>query len=379
MMLEQSNIVRRVVCVCIVWSAFICVPVCSAQSIIASRVDVHEVTDEADAVLTILSKRRAKQPLTESDWQRLFASEGYVRLKKREAEMKRIFTDEEFKAFVLSDQLLERAPLLSATLEQWKRAEVEAAARRALAYLPADARIRAKIYPVIKPRENSFVFEVTTDPAIFLYLDPAVSKEQFENTLAHELHHIGYGGSCPSKQTTEEINRLPQNIRRVVEWLGAFGEGFAMLAAAGSPDVHPHLTSNAEDRARWDHDMANFNSDLKLVEKFFQNVLENKLNEEEIQKAAFSFFGVQGPWYTVGWKMVVVIEKTYGRARLIEVMCDQRKLLSTYNEAAAIYNRTAREPLALWSPKLIESISRASSQKSSGKSSKQVGIIRILA
>src|SRR3982750_112728 len=123
MMLEQSNIVRSVVCVCIAWSVFICVPVCSAQSSIASRVDVHEVTDEADAVLTILSKKRAKQPLTESDWQRLFASEGYVRLKKREAEMKRIFTDEDFKAFVLSDQLLERAPLLSATPEQWKRAE----------------------------------------------------------------------------------------------------------------------------------------------------------------------------------------------------------------------------------------------------------------
>src|ERR671927_436895 len=70
-------------------------------------------------------------------------------------------------------------------------ADANRAARRALAYLPKNAYIRAKIYPVIKPRENSFVFEVKTDPAIFLYLDPAVGQKKFENTLAHELHHIG--------------------------------------------------------------------------------------------------------------------------------------------------------------------------------------------
>jgi hypothetical protein len=364
MRLGWSTFLRSVVCVGITWSAFVCVPVCPAQVGIKQRLDVREVTDEADAVLAILSKKRAKQAVLESDWQRVFASEGYVRLKKREAEMKRTFTDADFKAFVLSDKLAERAPLLSQTLEQWKRAEVEAAARRALVYLPDDARIRAKIYPVIKPKENSFVFEVTTDPAIFLYLDPTVGKEQFENTLAHELHHIGYGSSCPSQRMTGEINGLPPNIRAAVEWLGAFGEGFAMLAAAGGPDVHPHAASKAEDRARWDRDMANFNGDLKRLEKFFQDVLENRLNEEERQQAAFAFYGVQGPWYTVGWKMAVVIEKTYGRARLIEVMCDQRKLLSTYNEAAAAYNRSAREPLALWSPSLIESIVRANPPKS---------------
>jgi hypothetical protein len=344
-------IIARMLVAC---GALIIAPVAFAQSAGASRVDVREVTDEADAVLAILSKKRAKQPLTEADWQRLVSSEGYVRLKKREAEMKRTFTDDDFKAFVLSDQLAERAPLLAATLEKWKRAELERVARRALAYLPGDARIRAKIYPVIKPRENSFVFELDTDPAIFLYLDPAVGREKFENTLAHELHHIGYGSSCPSRQTTEEISKLPENARAVVEWLRAFGEGFAVLAAAGGPDVHPHAVSGPEERARWDQDMANFNSDLKRVEKFFQDVLANKLNEDERQKAAFSFYGAQGPWYTVGWKMAVLIEKTHGRARLIEVMCDPRKLLVTYNEAAVKYNRSARDPLALWSLALLD-------------------------
>jgi hypothetical protein len=131
-----------------------------------------------------------------------------------------------------------------------------------------------------------------------------------------------------------------------------------MLAAAGSPDAHPHAASKPEDRARWDRDVANFNGDLRRLEKFFQDVLAQRLKEEEINQTAFSFFGVQGPWYTVGWKMAVIIEKSYGRARLIQVMCDQRKLLPTYNEAASVYNRSHSEQLALWSPRLIEDINR---------------------
>ena len=57
---------------------------------------------------------------------------------------------------------------------------------------PTEAYIHAKVFPVIKPITNSFVFETTTDPAIFLYLDPEESAAKFENTVAHELHHIGY-------------------------------------------------------------------------------------------------------------------------------------------------------------------------------------------
>ena len=67
------------------------------------------------------------------------------------------------------------------------------------------------------------------------------------------------------------------------------------------------------------------------------------------------FFGVQGPWYTVGWKMAVLIEGTYGRERLIECMCDMRLLLSTYNEAAGAANRRSSTPVAMWS----EGVARA--------------------
>lgn len=323
-----------------------------------SVVSVRLVTDEAEAALAILAKRKAHQPVTEADWRRVFQSEGYTRLKQREISMKRPFEDADFRAFLLSDQLAERAQALEATLAKWKSADISEAAHLALAYLPKGAQIRAKIYPVIKPRENSFVFDVKNDPAIFLYLDPAVSRAKFQNTLAHELHHIGYGSSCPSTQTSDEVAKLPPSARTALMWIGAFGEGFAMLAAAGSPDVHPHAVSSPEERARWDKDVANFNADLKKVEKFLLDILENRLAGDEIQKTGFSFFGIQGAWYTVGWKMAVLIEKTYGRAKLIECICDQRKLLPTYNEAVAKYNRETHEPLALWSASVINGLKR---------------------
>jgi len=45
-------------------------------------------------------------------------------------------------------------------------------------------------------------------------------------------------------------------------------------------------------------------------------------------------------------------------SKLIECFCDQRKLLSTYNQAAASVNRSSREPLALWSDSLIAQLGR---------------------
>lgn len=321
-----------------------------------NQVNVTLVTDEADAVLQILAKQEANQTLSDADWQRLFSSEGYVRLKRREAAMQRSFTDEEFKTFVLSDKVLQEREALARTLEAWKTVKVTGAARRALTYLPKDAVIRAKIYPVIKPRENSFVFEVNTDPAIFLYLDPAKTKEQLENTLAHELHHIGYGSSCPGRTVEAEIAARPPIVRGTLRYVGAFGEGFAMLAAAGGPDIHPHKFSPANDRGRWDRDMGNFNKDLKQVDQFFQDILNGRLTDDERSKRGFSFYGVQGPWYTVGWKMAVLIEKTFGRKQLIDCMCDQRKLLTTYNEAARKHNRKAAEPLALWSSEIVDAL-----------------------
>jgi hypothetical protein len=325
----------------------------SAQAPPRPRVDVRLITDEADAVLQILAKREGSQEITEEDWRKVFSSEGYVRLKKRELAMRRPFEDADFKNFVLSADLLRRREALAETLTKWEGTDVGGVAALSLAYLPKTARIRAKVYPVIKPRDNSFVFDIPDDPAIFMYLDPAQSKEEFESDLAHELHHIGFGTACPNERAAAAARKLSPDAQRALKWVGGFGEGFAMLAAAGGPDVHPHRFSPPEDRARWDRDVANFNNDLRTVEKFFLDLAGGKLSEKEETEKAFSFYGVQGPWYTVGWRMAVVIEKASGRDRLIEVMCDQRRLLPEYNKAVKKYNRRNNQQLALWSKELL--------------------------
>src|SRR3954468_5671049 len=178
---------------------------------VPDRVALTFDTSEADAVLAIAAKQNAHQPIVDSDWQRLFASAPYIRLKQREASMHRDFTDDDFRKFILSPETLARAPQLQKTLNAWKHADLNAAAHRILTFLPDGAIIRAKIYPMIKPRENSFVYESKTDPTIILYLNPEKSKDDFENTAAHELHHIGY--SSVSATYDAEVKSLPANAQ----------------------------------------------------------------------------------------------------------------------------------------------------------------------
>ncbi len=325
----------------------------SAAAPAADRVALRLDTSEADSVLAILDERSAGKPVSDASWRRLFECEPYVRLKRREESFHAGFSDDDFKKYVLSEDLARRRAELESALSKWKAADLNAAARRALAYLPDQAVIRAAVYPVIKPKSNSFVVETATNPAIFLFLDPAVAPAKFENTVAHELHHIGFA----SVTEGEKAASGPPRLAAAREWLGAFGEGFAMLAAAGSPDMHPHAASPAKDRERWDRDMANFNRDLKALEAFFLGALDGKLDSrEKIDAAGIKFFGEQGPWYTVGYEMAVVVERREGRAALIACMADPRKLLAAYDRDAAELNSKSGKKLALWSPELLEKL-----------------------
>jgi hypothetical protein len=314
--------------------------------------------DEAECVLAIAAKNAAKQKIEEADWQRLFASEPYIRLKKREVEIAvrfnapdLVFTDEQFKEFVLGAELAKNVPDLRRTLREWEKADMGAIAGRLLAYLPAGAVIKAKVYPVVKPRINSFVYELDSDPAIFLYLDPQVGRDKFANTLAHELHHIGF--ASVESRLSRQSAAASTELKAAMNWLSAFGEGFAMLAAAGGPDVDPHKYSDEKDRARWQKDMANFSEDLGKLDKFFLDVLGNRLaGDEKIDEAGSAFFGTQGPWYTVGYKMAAMVEKQEGRAALIRCMEDPCLLLKEYNRLAAKENEGGGK-LALWSAELL--------------------------
>jgi hypothetical protein len=321
----------------------------------STRVQLRLDTAEAHEALSILAARRSNRPVAHADWQRLFSTPGYRRLKAREAAMRRTFTDSAFAAFVTSDSLAKRASDLRRTLDRWSSADLQDAARRALSYLPERARIRATIYVVIKPRTNSFVWDVQSDPAIFLYLDPSVASAQFANTVAHELHHIGFASLGTDQDSAAA--KLDERSRRVAMWVGAFGEGFAVLAAAGGTDVHPHAASDDSVRSRWDRDVARFNEHVDTLAAFFSDVASGRLaTADTVQTVASRFYGTQGPWYTVGWKMAVTIERQFGKAELLRCMTDPHRLLERYNAAARTYNLTAKPGLALWPESVVRSL-----------------------
>ena len=343
------------------FNALLLVPALAAEPQ-SNSIQLTLDASEAEQVIAILALRQNGKAVDNSQWATLFSTEPYQRLKKREASIAEryhipslAFTDEEFKKFVLSDDLLKKAPELQATLDRWKKADLYHSAERVLAYLPHTAVLRAKVYPMIKPRENSFVFEASTDPAIMLYLDPEVSAAKFENTVAHELHHIGIGSV--QSDYDKKIAELSKQARAAATWMGAFSEGEAMLAAAGGPDVDPHAASTSKEHALWDHDMANFNDDLRSVNAFFLAVVTGRLaSEDSIEQRGGNFYGRQGPWYTVGYKMAVMVEKRFGRDSLIASMLDPRRLLLLYNKAAAEQNATNSPQLPLWSEEVLKQV-----------------------
>ena len=313
------------------------------------------VLDEAEAVIAILEKRsRGLEPTDE--WQQLRESEGYVRLKRRQESFGAEDFDERFRAYLSSDEALERLDELREALARWRSIDVSGAGARAHAYLPTGSRIRATIYPVIKRTPNSFVFELDTDPAIFMYVNPERSSTQLENTLAHELHHVG-SAACPEP---DGVDSLSPGAQQVVSWLSAFAEGMAMLAAAGGPDVHPHATSPPEAWAIWERDVGEFATDLRQIESFFRGVLAGEQPAEEQRAKLFSFISTdeipQGGFCTVGWTMAALVERVRGREVVVRAVCDLRVLLTAYNEVAAAYPRSEAEPLPLWGEDFLAEI-----------------------
>ena len=312
-------------------------------------------TAQAAAVLDMLEGLDAGRQPAPAEWARLFATEGYVRLGERERGMRRAFTDSAFMAFVLSDTLRARTAALRQALTEWSAANLDSAAAHARAYLPEGAELAATIYIVVKPQTNSFVWDLSTNPAVFLYLDPAVPALKLENTIAHELHHIGLGANDARRDSL--IDAMPDSVQLAAGWMGALSEGFAMLAAAGGPDVHPHAVSAEEERRRWDQDVARFNEDLGKLDAFFLDIIAGRFpSEDSVRNVAVTFYGIQGPWYTVGWRMAAEIERQLGRPELIQCLPDPRRLLLSYNRAARLHRQSAGDTLATWSPALVAAL-----------------------
>jgi len=328
----------RILCLAFVVA---CAPPPSQPRAHSDRIALRIDGEEARAVLAYVASPG------EPAWQRIAASDGYRRLVIRERAMHRTLDDGEMRAFALSPELAARAKPLADALAKWSTVDLDAIGNRVFAYLPREAKLAATVYPVIKPKPNSFVNFDDAGAAIFVSIDPEQTAEQFDNTIAHELHHIGFSS----------VNDPPcvgiHAVCTARTWTGAFGEGFAMLAAAGGPDIHPHHFSKPEDRERWDRDVANFDADVRVVEALLRNILEERLDDDGARARAGELYGIQGPWYTVGWVMAVAVERCQGRATLIGAMRRPWTLLARYNEAQS---RCPGPATATWSRDIVDAI-----------------------
>jgi hypothetical protein len=296
----------------------------------APQGDVTIIRDALDATTGILGNRAVGRDIPQHMWDSLFSTQGYQRLKERELAMRRPFTDSAFRAFLLSDTLLARLPELLPAVRLWSEINLGSAAAKAAAYLPAGTPIRANLYPLIKPRGNSFVHRGPDGVmGIFIYIDPTMPPSELRTTLAHELHHIGYSAACPGTTVATDTS-AEQSLRRM---LGAFGEGLAMLAAAGGPDVDPNAMSRKSMRETWASNMSHVGEHLAAIDSLIQDVASGRVtSSDSVMSRAVAFYGDQGPWYTVGWLMGSTIEKASGRDQLIKWLCDPAALVREYQK-----------------------------------------------
>ena len=240
-----------------------------------------------------------------------------------------------------------------AKVRELERIDLTHAADKAIAYLPRGTTLRARLYLEIKPRSNSFVFTgADSVPSIFVSVQLGRSRAQVMNTLAHELHHIGVFAACHHAAPMDS-SRITPAVATLLDYLTAFGEGRAMLAAAGGPNVHPHAADDDSIRQRWDRDVSNAPRDMKELSSFFESVLDGRIaTADSVTRRGDSYFGVQGPWYTVGWLMASTVERELGRPALVATTCDPVGFLAAYDKAVA--RAGARAQLPSWPRSLIE-------------------------
>lgn len=330
-------------------------------------VDLRIQPDEVEAVLAILDLRARGEQIPESAWKRLFATEGYARMMARERAINeqmglhREFKDEKFRRYFATDStILANRAVLREALDVWKRVDVERAGRRALAYLPAGTRIYGTIYPLLREETNSFIFELRSDnPAIFMYLSTGQTPESLENTLAHELHHIGSVTGCPGGHPDLPDDRTVA----LYDWTGGFSEGLAVLAAAGSPDAYPVSHEEPELQEAWNNRQDSLAADIADLTAFYEAILDGSLTGDDISRTGFSFINrpgsPQGPLYTVGWFMASTVERELGHDSVLATVCHPARLMGAYNRAAERINARNGEradSLPLWPSKILEQV-----------------------
>ena len=330
------------------------------QVSLGSTIKVRVDGTQAEAALDLLAARARGEAVPASSWARVFESEGYRRALEREQAiderlgLDRGYSDESFLAWAESEAALEGLAGRKRTLAAWADVDVDAAAARAMAYLPPEVRLVATVYPIVRPQLNSFVWDLPNNPAIFMSVGTGVSAEELELTLAHELHHVGVAGVCE-----EATKAADENVAAALNWLSGFGEGLAVLAAGGGPDGSAHAAGQVDLRTAWQERLDNVEADMRQLEAFLIDVAEGRTGGEDARRRGMAFVSAegvpQGAFYSLGWFMAVVVERRLGREAVVAATCDHGRLLTDYQRIATTHpgERYGQSPLPTWSERLL--------------------------
>jgi len=320
-------------------------------------VSLNLITDEVEILIDILKRKDNNKPIKKVQWDELFNSNGFKILTVREKEMNQGIDKFEFKDFVMNKIASDRYISYKKSLEKLKSMNLDDIINRTRDYLPDNTRLDTDIVPVIKPQKNSFIHRINDKLILFLYLEPDISKEKLENKLIHELHHIG----LDYVYQNSDYSCLSKPAQKVIEWTNAFGEGFAMLAAAKGLENHPNKFDK-DLKSKWDENMGNFNKDFHKIQNFLLAILEGHFaDDQKLYNRGFQLMtnnDGQGSWYTVGYQIAVIIEREAGREVLIECMKDLTKIYFQYNNLVEIYNKKRNEDLPKWNDKILTSLKR---------------------
>ncbi len=312
---------------------------------------IELIYDEVEVCLALLNKS-LESSLRLSDWDRLFQTRGYRLLKKRELEMGNSFSDKAFHQFIQSQANKAVVHSYKTTLQHFKDIDLLDIQKKVLNYLPKRAHFNTIIIPVIKPKKNSFVHRIEGESYLFIYLEPDCEKEKLENVFIHELHHIG----LDSVYDPKKYESLDKNTKKLIEWTNAFGEGFAMLAAVGGPQYHP-VPFDETAKEVWDANIKNFEVDFNKIQRFLFHIIDGHFEDEKtLMNKGMELMmnnGGRGSWYTVGWKISVIIEEILGRKALINCMEDLRKFYKNFNKAVVFYNQKYGSQWPSWDEKIV--------------------------
>jgi hypothetical protein len=95
-------------------------------------------------------------------------------------------------------------------------------------------------------------------------------------------------------------------------------------------------------RLLWDLGAERFADNLEELNQFFLDTVRGDLLNDAVAHEGRIFFGNgDGPWYTVGYRMALTIERKFGRTALVATLADPRQFVSKTTEVKARAARNA--------------------------------------